>query len=250
MNINRRAFVTTGVTVASTLAKSASSMAAPNSGEFEAIRSEFPRAVEQVNLDAAANTPLPKYTAEGMRKYMDFHMYGPAQGRAAYADEALRQVKALFAKLVNAKPSEIGFVAARGARRRISLCTRRFAGYSGKRFDLPGLCGIQLFPWVARADPGKADFPYEAQKDAGRCEPGNVSYVALPDEAGHAGLIGLCNQQLQHVFQRYSSDGGRLCPTGVDQRATPPHCQTQCEAGGSRGHGAPHRPAQAGGDCR
>ena len=68
MSINRRAFLTAGASVASTLVQSASSMA-PKSGEFEAIRSEFPRAVEQVYLDAAANTPLPKYTAEGMRKY-------------------------------------------------------------------------------------------------------------------------------------------------------------------------------------
>src|SRR5437667_5306997 len=110
MSINRRAFLTAGATVASTLAHSSSSAAAPKSSDFDAIRSEFPRAVEQVYLDAAANTPLPKYTAEGMRKYMDFHMYGPAQGRGAYADEALRQVKPLFARLINAKPSEIAFV--------------------------------------------------------------------------------------------------------------------------------------------
>ena len=110
MSINRRAFLTAGASVASTLAQSASSLAAPKSGEFEAIRSEFPRAVEHVYLDAAANTPLPKYTAEGMRKYMDFHMYGPAQGRGAYADEALRQVKPLFARLINARPSEVGLV--------------------------------------------------------------------------------------------------------------------------------------------
>jgi selenocysteine lyase/cysteine desulfurase len=110
MSLNRRAFLTAGAGIATGLASSGSSEAAPKAGEFEAIRSEFPRAVEQVYLDAAANTPLPKYTAEGMRKYMDFHMYGPGEGRGAYADEALRQVKPLFAKLINAKPSEIGFV--------------------------------------------------------------------------------------------------------------------------------------------
>jgi selenocysteine lyase/cysteine desulfurase len=110
MSMNRRTFLTASAGVASTLAQSARSMAAPKSGEFEAIRSEFPRAVEQTYLDAAANIPLPRYTAEGMRKYMDFHMYGPAEGRGAYAEEALSQVKPLFAKLINAKPSEIGLV--------------------------------------------------------------------------------------------------------------------------------------------
>ncbi len=54
--------------------------------------------------------PLPKYAAEGMRRYMDFHMYGPGEGRGEYANESVRQVKPLFAKLINAKPSEIGFV--------------------------------------------------------------------------------------------------------------------------------------------
>jgi selenocysteine lyase/cysteine desulfurase len=54
--------------------------------------------------------PLSRYTAEGMRRYMDFHMYGPGEGRGEYAAEALRQVKPLFARLINARPSEIGFV--------------------------------------------------------------------------------------------------------------------------------------------
>lgn len=82
----------------------------PTTADFAAIRKEFPRAVQQVYLDAAANMPLPKYVAEGMRRYMDFHMYGPAEGRAEYATESVRQARILFAKLINAKPSEIGFV--------------------------------------------------------------------------------------------------------------------------------------------
>ena len=53
MSINRRAFLA-GASVASTFAHSANSAAASKSGEFEAIRGEFPRAVEQVYLDAAA----------------------------------------------------------------------------------------------------------------------------------------------------------------------------------------------------
>ena len=41
---------------------------------------------------------------------MNFHIYGPGHGRGKYAAESIRQVKPLFAKLINAKPSEIGFV--------------------------------------------------------------------------------------------------------------------------------------------
>src|SRR5713226_7358654 len=101
MTLNRRQFLTSTAAIA---------VASPKLSDFESIRKEFPRAVEQVYLDAAAHMPLPRYTAEGMRRYMDFHMYGPSQGRGEYANEALRQVKPLFGKLINAKPSEIGFV--------------------------------------------------------------------------------------------------------------------------------------------
>lgn len=93
-------------------AMSAAGMAATKAtpADFAAIRKEFPRATQQVYLDAAANMPLPKYVAEGMRRYMDFHMYGPGDGRGEYASESVRQARTLFAKLINAKPSEIGFV--------------------------------------------------------------------------------------------------------------------------------------------
>jgi selenocysteine lyase/cysteine desulfurase len=103
MSLNRRQFLA-ATSAASTLG------ASPKLTDFESIRKEFPRAVEQTYLDAAAHMPLSLYTAEGMRRYLDFHMYGAGQGRGEYAAEALRQVKPLFARLINAKPSEIGFV--------------------------------------------------------------------------------------------------------------------------------------------
>jgi selenocysteine lyase/cysteine desulfurase len=100
---NRRHFL-------SSTTATAFAAATPKISDFESIRKEFPRATQQVYLDAAANMPLPKYAAEGMRRYMDFHMYGPGEGRGDYANESIRQVKPLFAKLINAKPSEIAFV--------------------------------------------------------------------------------------------------------------------------------------------
>ncbi len=104
MSINRREFFASGAAAVSGLAASAPVNAAPS------IRNEFPRAAGQVYLDAAAHMPLSRYTAEGMRRYMDFHMYGPGEGRGEYVAEAVGQVKSLFARLINAKPSEIGFV--------------------------------------------------------------------------------------------------------------------------------------------
>ncbi len=105
MPINRRQLLGSAAVGVSRFA--AASTAAP---DFAAIRSEFPRATQEVYLDAAANMPLPRYVAEGMRRYMDFHMYGPGQGRGQYAGESVRAARSLFAKLINAKPSEIGFV--------------------------------------------------------------------------------------------------------------------------------------------
>jgi len=101
MKVNRRHFLGSAASLAA---------AAPKAADIEAIRKEFPRALGQVYLDAAAHIPLPRYTAEGMRRYIDFHTYGPGEGRGEWAAEALRQVKPLFARLINAKPSEIAFV--------------------------------------------------------------------------------------------------------------------------------------------
>ncbi len=104
MKINRRQLLGSAALGATSLA------ATPKLSDFESIRKEFPRATQQVYLDAAANMPLPKYVAEGMRRYMDFHMYGAGEGRGQYANDSVRQVRPLFAKLINAKPSEIGLV--------------------------------------------------------------------------------------------------------------------------------------------
>ena len=57
MSTNRRQFLTS--TAASALAA-----AAPSPSDFSAVRKEFPRATQQVYLDAAANMPLPKYAAD------------------------------------------------------------------------------------------------------------------------------------------------------------------------------------------
>jgi len=103
MTIHRRQFLLAAATPAASAATS-------KGAEVAAYRGEFPRATQQVYLDAAANMPLPKFVADGMRRYMDFHMYGPGEGRGEYASKAIREVKPLFAKLINAKPSEIGFV--------------------------------------------------------------------------------------------------------------------------------------------
>ena len=59
MTTNRRQFLTS--TAASALAA-----ATPASSDFSAVRQQFPRATQQVYLDAAANMPLPKYVHDAL----------------------------------------------------------------------------------------------------------------------------------------------------------------------------------------
>ena len=113
MAINRRQFLSTaGAAVAATTLSSCGSPsgASPTLSDIASIREQYPRAVQQVYLDSASHCPLAKHTRSGMEKYMDFHMYGPGDGRGEYVSKAMGEVKSQFARLLNAKPSEIAFV--------------------------------------------------------------------------------------------------------------------------------------------
>jgi selenocysteine lyase/cysteine desulfurase len=101
MSINRRQFFASSAALGA---------AALNASTLEGVRSQFPGALDTVYLDAAAHMPLSKYTAAGVSKYNDFHMYGPGEGRGEFASQVQREIRPRFAKLINAKPSEIGLV--------------------------------------------------------------------------------------------------------------------------------------------
>jgi len=112
MSINRRQFLgAAGAVAAATQAACGSKEAAsPTLSGIASIRERYPRAVQQVYLDSAAHCPLSTHTRQGMEKYMDFHMYGPGDGRGEYAALAMRSVKPQFARMIGAKPEEIAFV--------------------------------------------------------------------------------------------------------------------------------------------
>jgi selenocysteine lyase/cysteine desulfurase len=113
MTINRRQFLTAaGAAVAATTLPSLGSKGGtfPSPLDVSSVRAQYPRAVQQVYLDCAAHCPLSTHTRSGMEKYMDFHMYGPGEGRGDYVNQAMREVKLQFGRLINAKPSEIAFV--------------------------------------------------------------------------------------------------------------------------------------------
>lgn len=91
-------------------AAASTAAARPATDDLASLRESFPRALQETYLDAAAHCPLSRYTAEGVRRYLDFHMYGPGEGRGEYVDRAMKQVRVMFARLINASPSEIALV--------------------------------------------------------------------------------------------------------------------------------------------
>lgn len=113
MPINRRQFLTVAGAAAATTTLphfGSKSIASTSRSDPATLREQYPRAIQQVYLDGAAHCPLSTHTRAGMDKYMDFHMYGPGDGRADYVREAMREVKPQFARWIGAKPSEIAFV--------------------------------------------------------------------------------------------------------------------------------------------
>jgi len=72
-------------------------------------RKDFPRAMNETYFNSAAQHPLGNHVVAGMQRYMDFLHKGPGEGRKDFWEEGFAQVKPMFARLINAKPSEIVF---------------------------------------------------------------------------------------------------------------------------------------------
>ncbi len=98
--MNRRHFL------AGTAALAAASPAA-SSPDFSKLRADFPRALNETYFNSAAQHPLGNHTVRGMQRYIEFLSKGPGEGREDFWETGFLQVKPMFAKLINAKPSEI-----------------------------------------------------------------------------------------------------------------------------------------------
>jgi selenocysteine lyase/cysteine desulfurase len=72
-------------------------------------RKDFPRAMHETYFNSAAQHPLGNHCVAGMQRYIDFMHKGPGDGRKDFWEEGFLQVKPMFARLINAKPSEIAF---------------------------------------------------------------------------------------------------------------------------------------------
>jgi selenocysteine lyase/cysteine desulfurase len=82
-------------------------LASPPVPDFAALRNDFPRALNETYFNSAAQHPLGNHTVRGMHRYIEFLHKGPGEGRKDFWEEGFAEVKPMFARLINARPSEI-----------------------------------------------------------------------------------------------------------------------------------------------
>lgn len=98
--MQRREFVMSGAALA----------AAAAGTKLEDARAEFPWASRETYLNTATEHPLGARTTRAMEEYLHALTHGPDTARENFENGRLMvEVKQMFARLVNAQPSEIGF---------------------------------------------------------------------------------------------------------------------------------------------
>ena len=91
-------------------ANAALPVSASETVDFSRLRAEFPWADKQLFLNPAGWHPMPVRAAEAMRRYLEFKVNGPNDGRGEWAAGHQDLAKARFARLINADVDEISFV--------------------------------------------------------------------------------------------------------------------------------------------
>ena len=104
--MNRRRFLSTAAALS---AASSAASAAATEVDFEAVRTDFPRTRTAAYFDCASSHPLSVHSAAALHRYVDWvaHQVG-APWWPSWAPPR-GETKNLFARLINAKPSEIAF---------------------------------------------------------------------------------------------------------------------------------------------
>jgi selenocysteine lyase/cysteine desulfurase len=84
--------------------------AAVTGSSIENARADFPWASKEAYLNTATEHPLSLRTTRAIEEYLHALTHGPDDARDKFENGRLmREVKEMFAKLINAKPTEIGF---------------------------------------------------------------------------------------------------------------------------------------------
>jgi selenocysteine lyase/cysteine desulfurase len=101
--MNRRHFVVSGIAVAA-------GNSASGTVDLASARADFPWASRETYLNTATEHPLRTQTTHAIEEYLQALTHGPDSARDKFENGRLMtEVKEMFARLVNAKPSEIGF---------------------------------------------------------------------------------------------------------------------------------------------
>ena len=113
MSTNRRTFLASG------LAAFSSTAAVPGKATAsDSWRHDFPIAKDRVYFNSASEHPVSIYCARAMKQYIDYlttdltraEWTNTPREMAVCRDARLGEIKPMFGKLINAKPSEIAFV--------------------------------------------------------------------------------------------------------------------------------------------
>jgi len=106
VKLHRRSFVTgvAGVAAATSAANAASER------EMPAVRADFPWAQNQTYLNTATEHPIGLHCQRAIDEYLHALTYGPDSARDKFENgHLMAEVKRMFAQLIGAKTSEIGF---------------------------------------------------------------------------------------------------------------------------------------------
>jgi selenocysteine lyase/cysteine desulfurase len=109
MAIDRRQFLLSAAAVA---ASGQQKLSVGSAGEaFPAsVRASFPIANSQTFFNGAAHHPISPRAARALEGYIRFRREGPGPDRADFSGPSLTELKGQYARLINAKPTEIAFV--------------------------------------------------------------------------------------------------------------------------------------------
>jgi selenocysteine lyase/cysteine desulfurase len=103
MKMHRRQFVAGAATLAA-------ANAATSQPDLSRARGDFPWASTQTYLNTATEHPIGLHSSQAMQEYLHALTYGPDSMRDKFENgHLMTEVKKMFAALIHAKPSEIGF---------------------------------------------------------------------------------------------------------------------------------------------
>jgi selenocysteine lyase/cysteine desulfurase len=81
-------------------------------GVFPAsVRADFPSVARETYLNSAALHPVGTFAANAMKGVIDHRLLGPGEGRSDFNARAQEELKAKFGALINAKATEIAYIA-------------------------------------------------------------------------------------------------------------------------------------------